>query len=336
VTVMHKGVTMPKFWRPQPSGMALVLSLLLAPVGLLYAFIVNIRLAISKPKPTGSIVICVGNAVVGGTGKTPVCLALGDQAIKKGMNIHYLTRGYGGTVEGPVLVDPDRHTANDVGDEALLLAVVAPTWVAKSRGEGAARAAAEGAELIVMDDGLQNPSVRKSYTLLVVDGSFAFGNGLPMPAGPLREFLGCAFARSNRCLIVGEDRNSVAAGIEEKLPVSRMELRPVDDLSSLAGMNLVAFAGIGHPEKFFDTLRKAGLAIMETAGFSDHHVYNDAELTVLQRLAERHQATLVTTTKDFVRLPDDFKKKVRTVAVEPCFTDGSDWAAILDEAMKHG
>ena len=336
MTVMHKGVTMPKFWRPQPSGMAFILSLLLAPVGLLYALIVTIRLALSRPKPTGSILICIGNAVVGGTGKTPVCLALGNHAKKEGINIHYLTRGYGGALEGPVLVDPNRHTANDVGDEALLLATVAPTWVAKSRGDGAARAAAEGAELIVMDDGLQNPSVRKTYTLLVVDGSFGFGNGLPIPAGPLREFRGCALARSDRCLIVGEDRNSVVAGIEEKLPVSRLELRPVDDLSSLAGMNLVAFAGIGHPEKFFDTLRKAGLAVQETAGFSDHHVYNEAELALLQRLAERHQAVLVTTTKDFVRLPDDFKAKVRTIEVEPCFTDGSDWATILDEAMTHG
>lgn len=334
--VMHSGVSMPGFWRRNPAGLDRLSCLLLSPVGFLYALIVYCRFAIARAAGVGSRIICVGNVVVGGTGKTPVCLALGRHAAGKGLNVQYLTRGYGGSETGPILVDASTHNAAAVGDEALLLAEVAPTWVAKDRAAGARQAAAHGAELIIMDDGLQNPTIEKSYTLLVVDGTFGFGNGLPMPAGPLREFRSCAYARSDRCLMVGQDESGLSDDVGARLPLNRVEMRPVEDLSRFAEKRLVAFAGIGRPEKFFAMLGAAGLELSNTVGFSDHHMYTDKELAALREMAEQNQAVLVTTTKDYVRLPGAFRKNVETVSVELCFTDHGNWEAVLNEALSRG
>lgn len=333
---MRNALTMPRFWRPGPTGVDFLLSVLLAPAGWIYAGLVYCRLAMSRPRTVKPVLICIGNAVVGGSGKTPTCLALGKHALKKGLVIHYLTRGYGGNETGPMRVDPTRHDAASVGDEALLLASVAPTWVAKDRSAGAVQAAAAGAELIVMDDGLQNPSIRKTYTLLTIDGTFGFGNGLPMPAGPLREFRGCALARSNRCLIIGPTDDALLTKLEGSLPLSRADIQPATDLAPLKDQNIVAFAGIGHPEKFFKMLRNAGLQVSDAVGFSDHHVYSETDLEKLQSIAESHRAMLVTTTKDYVRLPTGFRANVQAIDVGLHFTDQSDWGEILDEAMAHG
>lgn len=333
---MRNAMIMPRFWRPGPVGISFLLSVLLAPVGWVYAGLVYGRLAVSKPKTVKPVLICVGNAVVGGSGKTPTCLALGKHALEKGLDIHYLTRGYGGTEVGPTRVDLSRHDAASVGDEALLLAAMAPTWVARDRAAGAVQAAAAGADLIIMDDGLQNPSIRKTYTLLTIDGTFGFGNGLPMPAGPLREFRGCALARSDRCLIIGPADDALLATLEGTVPLSRADIRPATDLADLKDKKIVAFAGIGHPEKFFAMLSAIGLQVADTVGFSDHHVYSERDLERLRLSAKRHQAMLVTTTKDHVRLPTEFQADVQAIHVGLHFTDQSDWGEILDEALAHG
>lgn len=333
---MQTGMTMPRFWRAGPVGVNFLISILLAPLGLIYASIVYCRLAVSRPAKIKPVLVCVGNAVVGGSGKTPVCLALGQHALEKGIKVHYLTRGYGGSLSGPVRVDLSCHDAKDVGDEALLLAAVAPTWVSRDRGAGARQAEAAGADLIIMDDGMQNPSVYKSYTVLVIDGSFGFGNGLPMPAGPLREFRGMALARSNRCMVIGPADDDLLQDIGATLSLSRAEVSPVDGLSHLTGKKLIAFAGIGHPEKFFDMLQNAGLHLSETLGFPDHYPYKEQDMTALVQKAKQDKAILVTTSKDFVRLPKEFQTDILSVPVELHLTGRTGWDSILDEAMAHG
>ncbi|MEQ9490235.1 MAG: tetraacyldisaccharide 4'-kinase [Alphaproteobacteria bacterium] len=308
----------------------------MAPLGWLYALIVYSRFVFVKPTAVKPVVLCVGNAVVGGSGKTPVCLALGRRAAERGIKVHYLTRGYGGKETGPVTVDPARHGAEDVGDEALLLAAIAPTWVSADRLSGAQQAAAAGAELIVMDDGLQNPSLQKSYSILTVDGSFGFGNGLPMPAGPMREFLGTALARVNRCVITGTAEQTVEDQLVRRKPVSRAVLAPLDLLKPYEHKPVVAFAGIGQPEKFFIMLKDAGLEVTESVGFADHHAYSESDISRLRDLASKHRAVLLTTMKDFVRLPIPFRSEVNAVAVKLVFRNDDDCDVILDEAMANG
>lgn len=333
---MRAAMKMPRFWRRSPGGFDLLLCILLAPLGWLYALIVYSRLAFAKPKAVKPVVLCVGNAVVGGSGKTPVCLALGRRAVERGIKVHYLTRGYGGTTTGPVAVDPVRHSAQDVGDEALLLAAIAPTWVSAIRLSGAQMAAATGAELIIMDDGLQNPSLRKSYSILTVDGTFGFGNRLPMPAGPMREFLGTALARVDRCLITGTVEQTVEDQLVRRKPVSRAVLAPSDPLKPYEHKPVVAFAGIGQPEKFFTMLKDADLEVTEAIGFSDHHAYSESDIGRLRDLASKHRAVLLTTMKDFVRLPVPFRAEVNAVAVKLIFRNEDDCDVILDEAMANG
>ncbi len=333
---MRAFLTMPHFWRAKPDAAGLFFCILLAPLGWIYATIVSLRLAVTKPKQVAPVVLCVGNAVAGGTGKTPVCLALGRRAVERGIKVHFLTRGYGGREAGPVAVDPARHRAEDVGDEALLLATIAPTWVSADRVAGAKQAEAAGAELIIMDDGLQNPALQKTYSVLTVDGSFGFGNKLPMPAGPMREFSGSALKRVNRCVVVGPADGKLEAELAAERPLSRARLVPSDSFEPFANRPVVAFAGIGRPEKFFAMLSDAGLMVTDTIGFADHHAYTDRDIVRLRERATECQAVLLTTVKDFVRLPGSFQPDVTAVPVELKFENGSDCDVILDEALANG
>ena len=202
--------------------------------------------------------ICVGNLVVGGSGKTPVALALTERLRNAGINAHVLSHGYRGRLAGPERVDPQRHSVGDVGDEALLAARTAPTWVARDRVAGGMAVAAAGGQCVILDDGFQDPALAKDLALLVFDGGFGLGNGRTLPAGPLRESSDDGFRRAHAAVLVDKDTADVRRALPPALPCIRASMRPGPELRTLNGRRVFAFAGIGRPEKFFGTLRRLG------------------------------------------------------------------------------
>ncbi len=249
-------------------------------------------------------VICVGNFVVGGAGKTPTAIALARIARSRGLKPGLLASGYGGRETGPLLVDPDRHDADRVGDEPLLLAAAGPTVVAHKRAAGALRLVEEGVDLIIMDDGFQNPALAKDLSLVVVDATVGIGNGRVLPAGPLRAPLALQLRRADMLLVVGDGVAAeplVRAVARSGRAALRGHLRPVK-LRQWRKQPILAFAGIGRPEKFFATLAEAHAPVARTVSFPDHHRYTDAEAAELIAAAEAQNLRLVTTEKDRVRL----------------------------------
>lgn len=301
----------PKFWfEGGPWGR------LLSPLGFVWSVLAERKYKDVKPQRVRVPVVCVGNLVAGGAGKTPVALSLSQ--FLPGLN--YLSRGYGGRMEGPVLVDRERHTAALVGDEPLLLAEAAPCWVSRDRVLGARAAADFGASCIVMDDGFQNPSLVKDLSLLVVDGGVGFGNGLCMPAGPLREPIERGLERADALVIIGEDKTN-AARFAKTLPVLHARLETEVEAESLRGEPVVAFAGIGRPEKFFATLEEKGAKLVGAYAFPDHHPYHPAEIGELVTEAEASGAALITTAKDYVRLPKHLQEQVGMLQVSLVWDD---------------
>ncbi len=277
----------------------------------------------------GIPVVCAGNLVAGGAGKTPTVLALGALLKAQGDTPHFLTRGYGGELKGPVQVDPSQHTAVDVGDEALLLAAQGPTWVSHDRVAGARSAEAAGATVIVMDDGFQNPKLAKDLSFIVIDGGYGFGNGRLMPAGPLREQLADGFARAQAVVLIGEDRHGVAMLLDGKLPILGARLEPDESARRLAGRTVLAFAGIARPAKFYDTLRRLGCNIALSQDFPDHHPYTPDEIMALCESASSFGALPVTTEKDLVRFPPEARGMVETVRVRLVWDNQAAVAALL-------
>lgn len=303
----------PDFWWRESGAAAAVL----APAAFAYGRIAAHRLA--QPGDRINVpVICVGNPIVGGAGKTPAAMAIARLLIAMGRKPAFLTRGYGGRVRGPLRVDPAQHRAADVGDEPLLLARVAPTIVARDRLAGARFAERTGADTIVMDDGFQNPSVTKDLSLLVIDARRGIGNGRVFPAGPLRAPLAPQLARAQALLVIGE--GSAAAPIEAlahelglKIFGARLEPDP-RTVSELKGQALLAFAGIGDPSKFFAAMRAAGLLVRKEIAFPDHHPFSDRKQAEIAAEADRSGLVPVTTEKDWVRLTDP-RLKSRAVAL---------------------
>lgn len=304
----------PGFWS-KPVG---VVAAVLAPAGLLYGQVTAWRMSrggVRVPVP----VICVGNFVAGGAGKTPVALALGRWLAEAGWRPGFLSRGYGGRLPGPVTVDPSRHGFEDVGDEPLLLARVAPVTVARDRIAGARHAIAHGANILVMDDGLQNPSLRKDLRIAVVDAALGSGNGLCVPAGPLRAPLPAQWPHVDAVVVIGQgDAGDALAQTAERAgkAVLRGSLVHEDAVASaLRAAPVFAFAGIGRPDKFFATLAGTGALLCGSRAFPDHHPFTGADMTTLRREATRVGATLVTTEKDWVRIPAGHRAGIEALPV---------------------
>lgn len=311
------------------------LSQALSPLGSLYGAIARLRERWSKPWHAPVPVICAGNITAGGAGKTPVALALGELLRERNQTVHFLSRGYGGRLSGPVRVDRGSHTARDVGDEPLLLAEVAPTWVARNRPAGAKAAIADGATAIVMDDGFQNPSLAKTLSLVVVDGGSGFGNGRVLPAGPLREPVNQGLARADAVVLMEPDTVGVAQTLAEtSLPTIRARLVPSAAAARFADRNVVAFAGIGRPDKFFATLEDLGCRIVTRRSFPDHHTFSADEIMRLVETARAAGATPVTTAKDYARLPRDSQVMVEQVPVLLEWRDPQQIETLLDRALN--
>jgi tetraacyldisaccharide 4'-kinase len=291
----------PAFWyRPRSPK-----SLVLRPLGALYGAIVASRMA-REGFDAGIPVICVGNYHVGGAGKTPTVLALSRLVRELGETPVVLSRGYGGRLKGPVMVDCVRHTASDVGDEPLMMGRDVPVAVARDRIEGVALAKSQAATVILMDDGFQNPRITKDASLIVIDSARGLGNGKVFPAGPLRAPLKAQLARTDALVLIGDGHaaDDVAAEIAVRdKPVLRARLRPdAAAVAQLFGKQILAFAGIGDPERFFRTLRASGIEVVRTNPFADHHMFSREEIAALVADAKREQLTLVTTEKDLARL----------------------------------
>jgi tetraacyldisaccharide 4'-kinase len=291
----------PDFWW-RKSGIA---AWLLSPLGLIYGAVAGWRMRRAGWR-ADIPVICVGNFTLGGTGKTPASIAIATLLAARGVTPFFLTRGYGGRLKGPVRVDPRSHRAADVGDEPLLLARAAPTIVSRDRAAGAAFAQAAGASIIVMDDGLQNPSLHKSLSIAVVDARRGLGNAHVFPAGPLRAPIAPQLAMVQAVLVVGTGTGAdpVAALARTRgLPVLRARLAPAADaVKALAGRKAFAFAGIGDPEKFYLTLAEAGIDATARQNFADHHPYSEEEAASILARCESEQLVPVTTEKDIARL----------------------------------
>ena len=295
----------PKFWDTKNST-----STLLLPISYIYNLITQYRLHHNQPYKSKAYVICVGNITAGGVGKTPISIALAQRYIKEGKKVFFLTRGYKGKLKN-ILVDLEKHTPKETGDEARLLAKVAPTIISPNRISGAQLAEDLGAEIIIMDDGFQNPNLYKDESILVFDGSKGIGNNRILPAGPLRETLATGLKRANYAIIMGEDKTNLSSQIT--IPCYKGKLIPVP--LELHNKNVSAFAGIGNPNKFYQTLKELGYKLIKTTNFEDHHNYTKEELNFLKDEAKEHNILLITTEKDYVKIPKDLTSNIYCLKV---------------------
>lgn len=307
----------PSFWYPKDDAHDWRV-FALKPVSNLYALAYHIHQSGKSAKKVDIPVICVGNLVAGGTGKTPTSIAVLDILKQSGItqNPFFLIRGYGGAEHGPLLVEPDKHSAWDVGDESLILAQHAPTIVAADRVEGANLAHAKGADLVLMDDGLQNPGIFKDFKIVVINGEMGFGNGLMMPAGPMREPMDKGLAKADAFLMIGEDKRGALSSLPADSFIMHGHLKTKTSDIPNTEITYLAFAGLGYPDKFFNYLKDIlKLNVANTIAYADHCPYEVENLETLLNEAKELDAKLITTEKDYLRLPENFREHVVTVPV---------------------
>jgi tetraacyldisaccharide 4'-kinase len=327
------------FWWYRKTG---ALARALTPVGRVYGRVAEARAARVEPYRSRLPVICIGNFTAGGGGKTPTAIAVASLLKQLGAKPAFLTRGYGGTSKGPLLV-AEGQSAEEVGDEPLLLAAAAPTMISADRAQGAKAIEATEADVIVMDDGFQNPGLAKDLTLVVVDAGAGIGNGRVIPAGPLRAPLEAQMARTGALIVVGDGGKAaplIEAFARQAKPVLKARLVPRQDKRWLTVLPVIGFAGIARPSKFFATLRANGARLIDARSYRDHYRYSERQARSLLKEAKDYNAMLVTTEKDWVRLPDEdgsdaaeLKHRARpfTIAIE--FDEVAAVKALLSAAM---
>lgn len=323
----------PYFWNagldPRSREAAPLTRALLSPLAALYGWGVKRKLSNASPTDVGLPVICIGNLTVGGVGKTPVVDKVRGLFAAQGLRAASLSRGYGGAIKTPTKVTAD-HTAADVGDEPLMLSATGESWIGPDRTEAATAMKADGVEVIIMDDGHQNPSLLKRLSIIVIDAAAPFGNGHVLPKGPLRETVADGLSRADAVILMG-DGPVPSALSHSSLPILHAHITP---LSEPPFGPLIAFAGIGRPAKFFDALKDHGADVCDGIGYADHYAYRPSDLNFLRKLASDHSARLITTTKDHVRLPLDFRRDVLTFPVEARFEDDAALDHLLQPLMS--
>lgn len=321
----------PNFWHTSPARPSWQ-ARLLSPVSALSTWATARRVAKSDGYRANVPIICIGNINLGGTGKTPTAIAIAEQLTSRGHSPAIVTRGYGGKLNGPVKVDETGHTADDVGDEALLLSVFASVYKSVDRAAGVRMAETSGHDIILLDDGHQNPSVVKDISIIVVNARSGFGNGRVVPSGPLREPVAAGISRGDALLSIGEpeDQMSFATLWPHALPHLTAQLRPLATGMPWAGLPVVAFAGIGVPERFFSMLRKVGANVIKAEPLSDHQPLTPALMARLEQDAISNNARLVTTEKDAVRLPENFRSKVLPFPVRLDVVDWEPLQKVID------
>ena len=325
----------PEFWNhAKGRDAAVVKRTLLTPFSWLYRAGAGARSVTSRRYRPSAPVICVGNVTLGGAGKTPVTIALLKRLRARGINAHVISRGYGGRLSGPIQVHVETHTSHDVGDEPMLIAREGPTWIARNRSAGARLAARAGAEVIILDDGFQNPTIFKDLALVVVDPAVGFGNGHVFPAGPLRESVQGGLDRADAVIMLssgdGDEHGPWRSEIPTGQPVIEADLAPN---APLPPGPVVAFAGIARPQKFFAALVRVGVTIKATATYPDHHPFTKSDIRDLREMARRHNALLITTEKDHVRLPPELRRQVHSWPVEAVFRNTDDLDRLVEIAL---
>ena len=325
----------PRFWArdvdPRSREAAPFLRFLLSPIAYIYGAVTRHKIRTTTPRKVRAKVICVGNLTAGGVGKSPVVARLRKhiEATYK-LRVATLSRGYGGKLKGPLQVSLDQHSAEDVGDEPLMLASQGESWIGADRAAAGQAMSEDGVDVIIMDDGHQNPGLRKDLSLVVVDAQAGFGNGFVIPKGPLRERVADGLERADAIIIVG-DGTPPEALKEAARPTLRAAITAIQTPTPGA---YVAFAGIGRPEKFFDTLNTLSVDVKDAVPFPDHHRYSDADLRYLKRLAGDHSARLITTEKDAARLPVAFRNEVVTLPIEIQFDDRAPLDSLIEDVVK--
>ncbi len=325
----------PRFWArdvdPRSREAAPLLRLLLTPFAWIYAEATHRRIAKAEPLKVRSTVICVGNLTAGGVGKSPIVAALRDHFNQTtNLRVATLSRGYKGKLKGPLKVDPALHTSEDVGDEPVMLAQSGETWIGADRAATGQQMSNDGVDIIIMDDGHQNPSLHKDLSIVVVDASAGFGNGHVIPKGPLREPVQEGLSRADIVVVMGY--GTPPDEIKESgLPVFGAVVAASETPPE---QPYVAFAGIGRPEKFFDTLRAMEVDIRDAVPFPDHHKFSSGDLNYLNRLAADNGATLITTEKDLSRLALAQREGIVTLPIEVIFDRRADLDKMLTDVIK--
>ena len=307
----------PKFWYLKKDTH---ISNSLYPLSLLFRFGTKIRSIISKEKLSPLPIICIGNIVVGGAGKTPVSLKIGKMLKKAGYSPHFVSKGYGGLEKNNTLVQ-EWHSPKSVGDESILLSNIAPTWIGINRNKSFRLAKEKGADCIIMDDGFQNPTIKKDFSIVVINGEQGFGNKRVMPSGPLRESISRGLSRTNLIIVIGDINDDIKNKIPNHIPIINASFIINNQNKIFKGQKITAFAGIAFPEKFFNSLRNQGAKIAEEIIFPDHHIFDENDLLNLAEKANKSQSILVTTQKDFVRIPKSYHSLVNTLEGEIEFED---------------
>jgi len=321
----------PKFWYQKKDT---YLSIFLYPLSLLFSFGTKIRNILSTINKGPLPIICIGNIVVGGAGKTPVALKIGKLLIKAGYKPGFISKGYAGLIKSSTLVK-SWHSAKSIGDESILLSEVANTWIGVDRINSARLAKEKNSDCLIMDDGFQNPTIYKNFSIIVINTSQEFGNKRVMPSGPLRESIKRGLSRTNLVIVIGDPSQELKQVIPKNIPIVKAKFEIKKENKNFKGQNIIAFAGIAYPEKFFQSLADEGAKIFKKITFPDHHIYSENDLLSLAEIANKTKSILVSTKKDFVRIPKSFRSLVNTLEGEIIFEDEEFIVEILSNVIEN-
>tara|TARA_B100000287_G_scaffold110959_1_gene103347 strand:+ start:496 stop:1473 length:978 start_codon:yes stop_codon:yes gene_type:complete len=296
----------PKFWYSKNS----IISILLRPISFLW--VLGSILRKKKSYNFNNIkIIKVGNVVAGGSGKTPTVISIVKKLANSKYQVHIISRGYKGSIKKSTLVNTDIHSYKEVGDESIILSKIAPTWIGNNRIESIKNAQKMGAKIVVLDDGIQDTSIKGDLNLLVFNGLQGLGNGKIIPAGPLREKLSDSIKKCHLSIIIDEDINNIANKLNNLLPIIKAKINIESEyLNNFKNKNVVAFCGLGFPEKFFKTIKEIGCNIRYKKSFPDHYQYKEKDLKELIDIAIKYNSLLITTEKDHIKILKKYRNRI--------------------------